>query len=48
MIYQFRSLVYIWKKVKILIGKDTCTPLFIIALFIIVNMWKQTKLSMTR
>ena len=27
------SLVYIWKKLKTLIRKDTCTPMFIAALF---------------
>ena len=33
------------KKMKTLIGKDTCTPMFIAALFIIAKIWKQTKYS---
>ena len=31
------------KKPKPLIWKDTCTPVFIAALFIIAKMWKQPK-----
>ena len=31
------------KKIKTLIQKDTCTPLFIAALFTIANLWKQPK-----
>ena len=31
------------KKIKTLIGKDTCTPMFIAALFIIAKIWKQPK-----
>ena len=35
------------KKTKTLIGKDTCTPMFIAALFIIVKIWKQPKCPST-
>ena len=35
------------KKTKILIQKDTCTPMFIEALFIIAKTWKQTKCPST-
>lgn len=31
------------KKMKILIQKDICTPIFIAALFAMVNLWKQPK-----
>ena len=31
------------KKIKTLIKKDTCTPTFIAALFIIARIWKQSK-----
>ena len=31
------------EKTKTLIGKDTCTPVFIAALFIIAKIWKQPK-----
>ena len=31
------------KKTKKLIQKDTCTPMFITALFIIAKIWKQPK-----
>ena len=31
------------RKMKILIGKDACTPLFIAALFTIAKIWKQPK-----
>ena len=40
---QFHSWVYIWGKKNPLIQKDTCTPVFIAALFIITKTWKQTK-----
>ena len=45
MIQQFYSWVYIRKKKKrkTLIWKDTCTLLFIAALFIIAKIWKQPK-----
>ena len=32
---------------KTLIQKDTCTPMFIAALFIIIKTWKQTKCLLT-
>ena len=32
---------------KIIIQKDTCTPMFIVALFIIAKTWKQAKCSST-
>ena len=32
---------------KILIQKDTCTPMFIAALFTIAKTWKQPKCSLT-
>ena len=45
---QFHSWVYIWKKnKKTLIQKNTCTPMFIAALFIISKTWKQTKCPST-
>ena len=31
------------KKTKTLIGKDTCTPMFIAALFTIAKIWRQPK-----
>ena len=31
------------KKMKILIKKDTCTPMFLAALFTIAKIWKQPK-----
>ena len=31
------------KKMKTVIQKDTCTPMFIAALFTIANIWKQPK-----
>ena len=31
------------KKTKTLIRKDTCTPMFIVALFTIAKIWKQPK-----
>ena len=47
MTQQFHSWVDIQKnqnqKQKTLIGKDTCTPKFIAALFIIAKTWKQRK-----
>ena len=44
MIQQSHSWVYIWKK---LIKKDTRTPLFTAALFIIAKMWPQPKSTKT-
>ena len=41
MIQQFHSWVYIQKKTKTLIWKDTCTAMFIAALFTIAKTWKQ-------
>ena len=35
------------KKTKTLIWKDTCTPMFIAALFIITKIWKQSKCPAT-
>ena len=35
------------KKTKTLIQKDTCTPMFTAALFIIAKIWKQPKCSST-
>ena len=35
------------KKMKTLIQKDTCTPVFIAALFTIAKMWKQPKCPST-
>ena len=35
------------KKRKTLFGKDTCTPMFIMALFIIAKIWKQPKYPST-
>ena len=35
------------KKIKTLIGKDTCTPMFIAALFTIAKIWKQPKCPST-
>ena len=43
MIHQSHSWVYIQKKTKTLIQKDTCTPIFIAALFITAKTWKQPK-----
>ena len=43
MTQQFHSWVYIPKKTKTLIRKDTCTPMFIAALFTIAKIWKQPK-----
>ena len=47
MIQQFHSWVYIWKKMKTLIQKDTCTLMFIAALFTIDETWKQPKYPST-
>ena len=48
MIQQYHSLVYIQKKkTKTLIQKDTCTPVFKGALFIIAKIWKQPKCPST-
>ena len=42
MIRQFHSCLGIYpKKTKILIGRDTGTPMFIVALFTIAKVWKQ-------
>ena len=41
MIQQSHSWAYIWGKT--LIQKDTCTPIFIVALFTIARTWKQLK-----
>ena len=44
MIRQFHSCLGIYpKKTKILIGRDTGTPMFIVALFTIAKIWKQPK-----
>ena len=43
MIQLFYSWVYIRKKPKTLIKKDTCTPVLIAALFTIAKTWKQPK-----
>ena len=34
-----------WKKMKTLIQKDMCTPMFTAALFTIAKIWKQPKCS---
>ena len=47
MTQQFDSWVYIPPKVKTLIQKDTCTPMFIAALFTIARTWKQPKCPST-
>lgn len=31
------------KKMKTLMQKDTCTPLFLAALYVVAKMWKQSK-----
>ena len=41
MIQQFHSWAYIQREIKTLIGKDTCTPVFIAALFTIARTWTQ-------
>ena len=46
MIQQFYSWVFIWKK-QTLIQKDTCSPMFTTALFIITKKWKQVKCPKT-
>ena len=38
---QFHSQVYIQKKTKTLIQKDTCTPMFTAALFTIAKIWNE-------
>ena len=44
MIKQFHSCLGIYpKKTKMLIGRDTGTPMFIAALFTIAKVWKQPK-----
>ena len=40
---QFHSWVYIQKKMKTLIQKDTCIPMFRAVLFIAAKIWKQPK-----
>ena len=35
------------EKTKTLIGKDTCTPMFIVALFTIARSWKQRESPLT-
>ena len=40
-IQQLSFWAYIWKRQKTLIRKDTCTPVFIAALFTIAKIWKQ-------
>ena len=49
MTQQFHSWVFIWKKKKkeALIQKDTCTLIFISALFIIAKIWKEPKCPST-
>ena len=36
-----------WKKIKTLLQKDTCTPMFVAALFTIAKIWKQPKCPST-
>ena len=36
-----------WKKMKTIIQKDTCTPMFIAALFTVAKVWKQPKCPST-
>ena len=40
-------LVIYLKKIKILIQKDTCTPMFIAILFTVAKIWKQPKCPLT-
>ena len=47
MIQEFHSWVYIWKKMKTLIIKDTFTSMFTAALFTIAKIWKQPKCPST-
>ena len=47
MIQQSHSWAYIRKRQKTLILKDTCTPMFIAALFKIAQTWKQPKCPST-
>ena len=47
MIQQSHSWVYIQKRWKLLIWKDTCTPIFIAALFTITKSWNQPKWLLT-
>ena len=44
---QFHSWAHIQKKPKTLIQKDTCSPMFIAALFTTVKIWKQPKCPST-
>ena len=46
MIQQSLCCVYIWKR-KSLIKKDTCIPMFIVALFTTAKTWKQPKCPLT-
>ena len=41
------SLLGIYILEKAIIGKDTCTSVFIVALFTIAKMWKQPKFPLT-
>ena len=48
MTQQSHSWAYIYQeKMKTLIQKDTCTPMFIAALFTIAKTWKQRKCLLT-
>ena len=47
MTQQFHYWVYIQKTPKTLIWKDTCTPIFIAALFKVAKIWKQPKCPST-
>ena len=47
MTQQFHSWIYIQKKPKTLIQKETSTPVFTAALFTIANVWKQPKCPST-
>ena len=42
-IQQFYAWTYMWKKMKTLILKDTCNPMFIEALYTIANTWEEPK-----
>ena len=47
MTQQFHSWIYILKKTKTLIQKDTWTPIFLAALFAVAKIWKQPKCPLT-
>ena len=47
MIQQFHSLGIYPKKTKTVIQKDTCTSMFISALFTVTKIWKQSKCPST-